>query len=341
MEAGFACKLTPASAVQPGLKHRTPDRFEDPYLSTWIAEFGNHAAVFVNPNSGGGRARRDLPRIKLAFEAAGVDAIFKETSCAEDLERYARAALSEGRRVLFGVGGDGTFQALVNATYGRNALLGVLPAGGGNDFAAALGIRSDRSGVTDLLSRGIVRAVDLARATTSDGSVRLYVGGGGVGLDAEAAKFASGFYRHFPGRLRYVAAALRALVSYRNIGVRIEFPDGEAEPVESRALLAGVLNTPTYGAGLKLAPRANIADGLIHCVLIESLSILQVLKLLPRLLVSGELHTSRLKRWNVKRLRLLTDRPALFHADGEILGSTPVEIEAVPRAAQVLAPSTV
>jgi len=41
------------------------------------------------------------------------------------------------------MGGDGTFQALANAAFGAESLLGILPFGGGNDFAAALGLPDD------------------------------------------------------------------------------------------------------------------------------------------------------------------------------------------------------
>jgi diacylglycerol kinase (ATP) len=109
-------------------------------------------------------------------------------------------------------------------------------------------------------------------------------------------------------------------------------------PVEYVSLLAGVLNTPSYGAGLRLAPDARIDDGLLDVVLLEDLSALSVLRLLPRLMGSGKLRTARVKRWKVKRVRMCADRPSLFHGDGEILGPAPVEIEVVPGAVQVLAP---
>jgi diacylglycerol kinase (ATP) len=300
-------------------------------LPLWIKEFGNRATVFVNPFAGGGRGLGELPRIKAAFESSGLDTIVEETPSAEILQRSSLAALNQGRRALFGMGGDGTLQALVNATQGADVMLGILPSGGGNDFAAALNFRGGPASTANLLLHGKVRPVDLVRATTADGTVRLYVGGGGVGLDADAARFASGAYRSFPGRSRYIASALRAWLSYRAIG--------ESESVESRVLLAGVLNTPTYGAGLRLAPDADISDGMMNCVLIESLNFLQVLRVLPHLMASGKLCTSRITRWNVKRLRLRTDRPAFFHGDGEILGPTPVDLEVVPQALKILAPA--
>jgi diacylglycerol kinase (ATP) len=236
------------------------------------------------------------------------------------------------------MGGDGTFQALANAAFGTAALLGVIPLGGGNDFAAALGLPGDPVKAAEALLRGHPRLVDLARVRTAEGRTRLYAGGGGIGLDAEAVQYANGVFRHFPGRFRYVVSALRALAGYEPIDVRLEFPGSAFSAMEAKALLASVLNTPTYGAGVHLAPGADIGDGLLEVVLLENLNLYEVMAMLPRLIGSGELRTSRLKRWRIQRVRLTTARSCVFHGDGEIIGPTPVEIEAVPRAIQVLAP---
>jgi diacylglycerol kinase (ATP) len=294
--------------------------------------------VLVNDTAGGGRARAILPSIRKTFESLGISAQFVATNTAEELESVARRAVSQNHRLLLAMGGDGTFQALANGVFGADIVVGVLPVGGGNDFATALGIPRDALKALDAILRGRPRHADLVRAHTADGRQRFYVGGGGVGLDAEAASYANGSYRHLPGRIRYIAAALRALARYLPLEVRVEFPGSEQGPVTVKALLAGVLKTPTYGAGLRLAPDATVDDGLLHVVLIEDLSSFAVLKLLPRLLGTGELRTSRVKRWNVKCVRLSTDRPCLLHGDGEILGPTPVVLEVVPRAIQVLAP---
>jgi diacylglycerol kinase (ATP) len=119
--------------------------------------------------------------------------------------------------------------------------------------------------------------------------------------------------------------------------VRLEFPDSDLLPLEGRALVAAVLNSPTYGAGLRLAPGAAVDDGWLNVVLIEDIGPLAVLRLLPQLTTSGELRTSRVKRWQARKVRLTTRKPSLFHGDGEILGSTPVEIEVIPGAVRVLA----
>ena len=300
---------------------------------------GVPALVFVNRTAGRGAAQASLPRVQKRFESLRFPAEFVETASAAELESAARRALSRGRRLLLGMGGDGTFQALANGAFGGDAIIGILPAGGGNDFAAALGLPADPLGAAESVLKGKPRPVDLVRVRTADGRTRLYAGGGGMGLDAEAAHYASGAYRHLPGRLRYIAAALRALSAHVHLKVRLEFPGSDHRPLEASCLLAGVLNAPTYGGGVRLAPDARIDDGLLHVVLIEDLSTWEVLKLLPQLMGSGELGTSRVKRWKVKSVKMCSDRPSLFHGDGEILGPAPVEIAVVPNAVRVLAPA--
>jgi diacylglycerol kinase (ATP) len=294
--------------------------------------------VLVNSAAGGGRARVYLTQIKKVFESFRIEGQFLMTNSAEELAFSAQNAISKGQQVLLAMGGDGTFQALANAAFGADVVLGVLPIGGGNDFAAALGLPSDPAKAAEALLGGQPRIVDLVKAHTADGRTRLYAGGGGIGVDAEAARFASGAYRHLPGRYRYIASALRALAGYVPLDVRIDFPGSDLPPFEARSLLAAVLNSPTYGAGVRLAPGAAVDDNSLYVVLIEELSKLGVLTLLPRLMGSGELRTPRVKRWRTQRVKLTTNRPCLFHGDGEILGPTPVEIELVPKALRVLAP---
>ncbi len=295
------------------------------------------ALVFVNPSAGGGRARAYLPRIRNLFSERQFHAEFIFTPSTEELESRIRSAIAAGRRVLLAMGGDGTLQGLVNAACGSDALLGILPTGGGNDFAAALGFPEHPLAAAEAILAGRPRAVDLLRVRTADDRERLYVGGGGLGLDAEAARHAIA-YRRVPGRLRYVAAALRALSEFMPLSVRAEFPGGESPPMEARVLLAAVLNTPSYGAGIRLAAEAQIDDGLLTLVFVKDLTVLQVLARVPRLVTRGDLPESHLKRITARRVRLTASRPCLFHGDGEILGPAPVEIEVVPRAIRVLAP---
>jgi len=104
--------------------------------------------------------------------------------------------------------------------------------------------------------------LDAALARTADGKERLYTGGGGVGLDAEAARYAGGVYRNLRGRPRYLLSAVRALMGFHLfVCARSSGPAANKWRSTPNALLLGVLNTPSYGAGLRLAPDAQTDDG--------------------------------------------------------------------------------
>jgi diacylglycerol kinase (ATP) len=267
-----------------------------------------------------------------------VDIIVTQTP--NDLAQEAGRTAERGQKRIFVLGGDGTFQLLVNAVARYpQTILGVIPAGTGNDLAAALGLPSDPVQAAALLLEGAVCELDVARVRTSEGNERLYTGGGGVGLDAEAAQYANGAYRRLPGRFRYLMGAIRALFGFDAIPVKVTFEEDEPKTLEARTLLVAVLNTPSYGGGLCLAPEAKTNDGRLDLVILEDSSFGRILTWLPALAFRGQLKTQRLQRFHTTHIKIETDPPCRFHGDGEILGMTPVEVSIVPRAIRVLRPA--
>ena len=295
--------------------------------------------VLLNPVAGGGIANDAAPRVEQFAAETGWRVDFRRTTSADDLCAQARAGVAAGYARILALGGDGTFQQLVNAIgAGQNVVLGILPAGGGNDLAQALGLPPDPVLAARLLLHGQVRFLDAARVRTSDGNERLYLGGGGVGLDAVAAQFAGGVYRNLRGRPRYLLSMIRALIGFQALQIHASIESEENDEWQADAFVVGALNTPSYGAGLRLAPEAKLDDGLLDLVLVENLTLLQVLQVLPRVITHGELRTNRVRRQTFRRVRIETKTPAKFHGDGEILGWTPVEIEVVPGAIRMLCP---
>ena len=300
--------------------------------------------ILANPTAGGGLGRKALPRLKAFASKKHWSVEFRSAETLAEFAQIAREETAGRRERIFALGGDGTFQALLNAVAGNgNVSIGVLPAGGGNDLAAALGLPLDPVRAAEvILTRGEAVALDAARVCTANGVDRLYMGGGGVGLDAEASRFASGVYRNMRGRSRYLLSAIRALGKFRGIDVRVSLEGAGQTSLQGTALVLGILNTPSYGGGLRLAPEASLEDGRLDLVLLENLSWFEIARILPRMAVSGEIRTERIQRICVTGARIETERPCAFHADGEIIGMTPVEVAVIPRAMRVwrLRPTT-
>jgi diacylglycerol kinase (ATP) len=296
--------------------------------------------ILANPTAGGGLASEALPRLRSFAIEKQWKAEFRSAGSSAEFAQIAQEEVAAGRERIFALGGDGTFQALLNAVAGNASVsIGVLPAGGGNDLASALGLPLDPVRAAEMiLTQGEAVPLDAARVRTAEGTERLYMGGGGVGLDAEAARFASGAYREMRGRSRYLLSAIRALGKFRGIEVKVSLEGAEQDSLQATALVLGILNTPSYGAGLRLAPEARMEDGRLDLALLENLSALEIAGILPRLAVSGEIRTERIQRHRVKQVRIETERPCAFHADGEIVGVTPVEVAVVPGAMRVWRP---
>jgi diacylglycerol kinase (ATP) len=261
-----------------------------------------------------------------------------QTDSADEFRNQVRRALGEGCATLIAMGGDGTLQLLVNEVLGQEVQVGVIPAGCGNDFAAALGITKNVEKAVEIIVGGKTRRVDLVCVRNSSGLNVAYLGGGGMGIDAEALRYANGRFAKWPGRLRYLASAIAALRGFRGVQVEAAFPESEVPNVAKLVLLAAVLNAPALGGGLRLAPDARLDDGMLEVVMIEMLRKREVLALIPRLLITGELRSGRMVRMRCAKIQLTAEKETSFQGDGELLGKTPVEIEVMPKALRVLAP---
>lgn len=303
-----------------------------------MSSSGQPTIVFVNKSAGRGRAGNYAQRVRTILQDRGFTATFVETPSRNELQALAAKAIAGGTRLLVAMGGDGTLQGLAQASLAHDVTLGILPSGGGNDFARALGLGSDPAQAAGTLLDGHARPFDVLRAKTADGRQHVYLGGGGIGLDAAAAQYAADHYRNWPGRWRYVASALRAYRQFKSLHVRIEFPEDDLPCIEGDVLLAGALNTPTLGAGLRLAPDARIDDGMLDVAVLKYLPFRSVLRLIPRVLRNGEVRSAALSNVRARKIRLVPGRPSVFHGDGEILGPAPVEVEVLPGAIRVVVP---
>lgn len=291
--------------------------------------------VLVNPVAGGGRAGRVAPLVESYLGRRGVRARFRAPEGASAMRRHAERAAGEGFEIVAALGGDGTFHQVLAGAYGTGVTLGLLPAGHGNDLARGLGLPLDAIAAAREFARGIARPLDLLRARFADGSSRVYAGAGGLGLDAEATRQASGRFRRLPGAMRYVAGALAALATFVPLELEAAL---DGEPLRARVLLAAAANGPCYGAGVQIAPQARMDDGLLDLALVAPLAWTEMAALLPRALTSGDLRSPAVVRRQGRRLRLQTDRLARFQADGELLGDAPEEIEVLPAAVPMVWP---
>ncbi|MDE3135767.1 MAG: diacylglycerol kinase family lipid kinase [Acidobacteriota bacterium] len=291
--------------------------------------------VLGNKKAGRGRAFRIGGRLETWLASRGCPARFFWPNSREELRGLVAKAAAAGERRIVVLGGDGTLLDVVSQVRGLDIELGLLPAGDANDVAAALNLPRDPLSAADFLLKWNTRLIDLVRVRMADGRERVYVGVGGAGLDAEAARLAAGQFRWLPGIWRYLAGAVVAFGRGERFEVQLEF-DGQSW--RGDVLLVAVANAPAYGGGIRIAPEARVDDGCLDIALAEDLSWKQILRALPSLGRAGDTRRLNLRRFRARHVRIHTAFPVAFHGDGEALGATPLEVEVLPGALRVVAP---
>ena len=275
------------------------------------------AAVFVllNPNADGGRAGAVAAPMRewLAAHSPGT-ALIASDSIARS--RAMLQCLPAGTRVVL-IGGDGTLHHMLPVLLAQRFPLGLVPLGGGNDVARALGLHGmDWPEALALAIDGPVSAMDTGELVSARHRVP-FISSLAVGFDAAVGQRAQDAPHWLRGLPRYLWATLAEVVGLRNWSMRVTV-DGELRH-QGRALLASSLNTPTYGCGMPATPRARVDDGRLNLLVAGRFGRLATLLMLPRLLRGAHLGHPRIGSLPFKRLHIEARGNVPIAADGEPL----------------------
>lgn len=293
-------------------------------------------AFLVNPLSGGGAAPGAVvPVARLLREAgAGVEVSYSPGPAA--VASLVDAALGRGDVVVC-VGGDGMLSSLAGPVARGGGVLGLLPAGRGNDFARMLGLPTTPQAQAELLLAGRTRRVDLL--TYGD---RVVAGSVYAGVDARAAELVDRS-RRLPASVHYPSAALRALASYRPARYRLSV-DGVEQELSAATVV--VANSACYGQGMRIAPDASVSDGLLDVVVVGAASRWALVRALPSLYDGSHVDRAGVQVVRGARVELRGGgrSPVAVGGDGEPLGvlpglaDEPAVVEVLPGALRVVAP---
>ncbi len=297
-------------------------------------------ALLVNPAAGGGAAPEAAVPVARRLREAGATVEVTYSPGPHAMEALVAEAVARGD-VVVSVGGDGMVASLAGPVARHGGLLGLVPAGRGNDFARMLGIPEDLDGRVSLLLQGDQRTVDLVSWTPPSGEARVVAGSVYAGVDARAAEIVDRSQR-LPTSLQYPVAAVRALLAYRPGRYRIDVDGVASEHVAATVVVA---NSRYYGKGMRIAPAAEVADGLLDVVVVGAATRRRLLRSLPRIYSGSHVELPEVVLLRGTRIELSADAdpPVPVGGDGEPLGhlpgraAAPAVVAALPGALDVLA----
>jgi YegS/Rv2252/BmrU family lipid kinase len=313
-----------------------------------VSSAARRIRLLVNPQAGGGRAARRTQAVLRALEGHGLTVHTEVARDREEAGELAALVAREGETVVT-LGGDGIAGAAADGLRTvPGAVLGIIPAGRGNDLARVLGIPADLKEACAVVAGGTVRTMDLGEV---DGHA--FVGIASTGFDSEANRVANAA----PGWLGsgvYAYGALRALMRWRPAKFQVELvrpqqaragaasddARGEVVRPELTGYSVALANSRCFGGGMRLAPEAMLDDGVLDMVAIAAMPRAAYAWHLRKVFGGTHVGLEQVHTDALTEAVISADRPFTMYADGDPIGELPVRVRVLPQAIGVLTASS-
>ena len=278
--------------------------------------------VIINPVSGPRRRGSGPERTALAsrtLERLGATGDIRTTERAGHAHELAVEAAASGADLVMAWGGDGTINEVGRALVQRGGdgttapALGIIPGGSGNGLARELGIPFDPARAIERALRAQARRVDAGELGD-----RVFFNVAGIGLDAHVAALVSTRVHH-RGLLPHLTAGAGDLMRYRPVDYTIEI---DHTTTQTSALVLALANSRQWGFGARIAPQANIEDGALDLVVVQSRGTIGDLLRVPSLFLRRIDRQAGVQTRRVREVTIRSRAAMLFHVDGEAVQGT-------------------
>jgi diacylglycerol kinase (ATP) len=297
------------------------------------------AKVIVNPVAGASTTYRKWPRISRFLRHIGLPFEYQYTEGVGHAIELARVAASDGCRFLVAVGGDGTVNEVANGILSSKDLsgasIGIISTGTGGDFVRSAGIPRNYIKACSSLTSARRRLIDVGVVEYQRAGQtlkRFFINSAGVGFDAAVAEVSNRLPKFLGGTIPYILGLLRSLVGYKNKSVTMNVDNR----VETKRILSVVVANGCYfGGGMRVAPQADICDGLLDVISVGDMGKIELLRAFPTIYKGTHIYHPKVRMEKATQIEIESSEKFLVHADGEFLGEGPVSFGLMPSALSI------
>ena len=277
--------------------------------------------IILNPMSGEGKKIKLHRRALARFSERGAEFCVHETEKAGQATALARE-LSQEEGDIVVVGGDGTLHETLNEmTDFEHHALGLVPAGTGNDFAAAAKIPPEPEKAVDLILDSQPKYTEFMQMPKGVRGINLV----GTGIDVEILKRCRSS-KILRGKFQYIISLIISLCKFKNYRLKARFNGKEGE---YNALIACVGNGYRIGGGVPMCPQAKLGDGLLDMVIVDDVKKLSVPPAFIKLLKGKILEEKFTVFERCEHVEILPEKPLTLQVDGELYDDLPFVVDVV------------
>lgn len=287
--------------------------------------------MIFNPTAGAGRSSKALEIVERILKERNKEYIVQTTEYKEHATKLAGEALGKGYEGIISVGGDGTLLEIARGLQDTDEILGVIPAGTGNDYRDAIGVSADPAEALGTILAGHSRRMDIGLMSNGKSFINL----AGTGFDVCVLKNTNRVRKVFTGGIAYILGIVMSLLGFKNIDIDITM---DGKKMKRTVLLIAVANGTCFGGGLRISPDSDVEDGFFNVVIINSIARPRILLELPKL-KKGQLDRISVAEQHLCReITIESDRMQALDIDGEIACETPMTFTIKPKALRVFCP---
>jgi YegS/Rv2252/BmrU family lipid kinase len=289
--------------------------------------------LIYNPYSGNRKGITILEKVKPIFENVNVAVDVIETQYAGHARELANTLPFEGYDGLCIIGGDGTMHEIVNGMLkrddGAKIPIGLIPGGTGNSFMHHVDCLDPEVAARRILT-GRKRKVDIAKAN-ANGEIIFGFNIVGWGLPTDIVETATKI-KWIGGQCYNIASLVEVLRNKPRLA-RVTFD--KKKIAGDYGFILGC-NTIHTGTDMKMAPFAQINDGLIDLIVLKKAGRLKLLYLFTKLFKGRHIGDSAVEYHQVKQFTIEPIDSHVLNIDGEMIGATPLKVKMLKREIEVL-----
>jgi YegS/Rv2252/BmrU family lipid kinase len=299
-------------------------------------------ALIVNPNSSNGKTKKELPYIERYIK-------FQYEIFLTENKKHAiyltRDCLKNGFDRIIAVGGDGTFNEVVNGFFennnliNKNAKLGFIPSGTGSDFIKTLNIPKSYKDAIDIIEKNNYKKIDIGLvhfSINSKKSYRYFINIADVGIGGEVVDRVNKKTKILGGFISFLIATLETVLEYENKSVKVIIDNNKELELKINNIVVG--NGKYFGGGMKILPYANPFDSYFDIAIIGNISKIEFFLNVPKVYFGKNIYDRNIFFEKAKNVKVFSNQEIKLDIDGEQEGFCPVEFELIPECIKVLVP---
>ena len=259
---------------------------------------------------------------------------FLYTTHAGHAEELALEACNHSDLII-AVGGDGTAFEVINGMMrsSEKPVLSIFPKGTANDFARNFSLFPNFKNLLHALNFGVLFNLDVGEVHwPKHDKKRYFLNILDVGLGAEVVTRMNSGSRLFGAPLTYLWHITRALLTYKARTLTITIGARNLSPTKTMSFV--IANGAWFGNNLKIAPAAKTDDGFFNYTHLGDFSFLEYVTHVPAAKKGREILHRKINYGSGVSFQISGD--ADLEADGEWLGTLPVEVKCLPKSIKFL-----